>query len=238
MQINQHRPSHLTISAGRQASTKQALYFQQTKQRKPAKSLPHAGQGTTEQGPVADQITLSFEGQEASKRTAHFAKTIDCHKPIQTDSQEALSNKERQRILELQRTDREVRAHEQAHLAKAGPYAAGGMTFTYAQGPDGKRYAIGGEVPINMSEEATPEETAIKMQTIQRAALAPVNPSAADRMIATQAAVKENIARMAMRKENDEEPSAPASARTNEQHPQQQVKSSDSKEYRSLDVTI
>ena len=52
-----------------------------------------------------------------------------------------LSTGERERVAELKKVDREVRAHEQAHLTRAGPYVTGGPTFTYVTGPDGRQYA-------------------------------------------------------------------------------------------------
>jgi hypothetical protein len=82
-----------------------------------------------------------------------------------------------------------VRAHEQAHLAAAGRYARGGAQFTYQVGPDGKRYAVGGEVPIDVSEVAgDPRATLQKAVATRRAALAPAHPSRTDLAVASQAA--------------------------------------------------
>jgi hypothetical protein len=97
-------------------------------------------------------------------------------------------------VKELQRRDVEVRAHEQAHLAAAGQYAAGRASFSYTTGPNGKRYAIGGEVPIDIGKEKTPDATIQKMRAVRRAALAPASPSAADRSIAAQASATESQA--------------------------------------------
>ncbi len=91
------------------------------------------------------------------------------------------------RIQELSARDREVRAHEQAHKSVGGQYA-GAMSFTFVRGPDGVAYAVGGEVSISTSPVANdPEATIQKMQTIQRAALAPADPSPQDRRVAAQA---------------------------------------------------
>jgi len=93
-------------------------------------------------------------------------------------------------ITQLKARDTEVRTHEMAHLAAAGGYARGGMSLTYQTGPDGKRYAIGGEVSIDTSAIAgDPEATLQKAMVIQRAALAPAEPSAQDQKVA-QAAVR------------------------------------------------
>lgn len=89
-------------------------------------------------------------------------------------------------IRALQRRDREVRAHELAHQTAGGQHA-GSAQYVYATGPDGKRYAIGGSVAIDTGSEATPEQTMSKMSQVRKAALAPAQPSAADRSIAAKA---------------------------------------------------
>ena len=78
-----------------------------------------------------------------------------------------------------------VRAHEQAHKAAAGAHAKGGPTYEYQSGPDGKRYAVGGEVQIDTSPVPNdPQATIQKMQQVQRAANAPAEPSSQDRRVA------------------------------------------------------
>lgn len=102
---------------------------------------------------------------------------------------------EEQQIEQLKQRDREVRAHEAAHQSAAGGYARG-MSFTYQIGPDGQRYAIGGEVKIDMSPVPNnPEATIQKMQVVQRAALAPSDPSPQDRAVAAAARSIEQQAR-------------------------------------------
>jgi hypothetical protein len=100
-----------------------------------------------------------------------------------------LDAEERAALRKLQARDAEVRAHEAAHLGAAGGLAVSGASYTYATGPDGQRYAVGGEVSIDTSKEATPEETAEKARKIQAAALAPANPSATDLRVAAKAAL-------------------------------------------------
>lgn len=118
---------------------------------------------------------------------------------------EELTPEEEQLVSELQARDTEVRAHEAAHLAAAGSLAAGGASFTYQQGPDGKQYAIGGEVPIDVSEGNTPEETIARMRQVKAAATAPADPSAADMRIASTAAMIEMKAQMELAKEKADE---------------------------------
>ncbi|TVR08746.1 MAG: SprA-related family protein [Planctomycetota bacterium] len=107
-----------------------------------------------------------------------------------------LSEQELQQLQELQDRDRAVRAHEQAHAAAAGSLALGGPTYSYQRGPDGRNYAIGGEVKIDTSPvPGDPEATIRKMDQVRRAALAPADPSPADRMIASQADREASLAR-------------------------------------------
>ncbi|MTV37799.1 catalase [Duganella radicis] len=98
-------------------------------------------------------------------------------------------------IDKLKARDTEVRQHEQAHMAAAGGLATSGATFTYQRGPNGVNYAIGGEVNIDTSPGATPEETIQRARTIQAAALAPAEPSGPDRAVAAQAQQMEAQAR-------------------------------------------
>jgi hypothetical protein len=67
------------------------------------------------------------------------------------DSEAELTDEEGQEVDKLKARDREVRAHEQAHLAATGSYAQGGPTFEYQRGSDNKQYAVGGEVQIDTS---------------------------------------------------------------------------------------
>ena len=116
-----------------------------------------------------------------------------------------LSEKEEQRVEKLKKQDRKIRRHEQAHLAAAGPYAKGGARYTYKTGPDGKQYAVDGSVSIDTGTESSPEATIAKMKVVQRAALAPQDPSPQDRATYSAAVKKEMKARQAMRQQSQEE---------------------------------
>lgn len=108
-----------------------------------------------------------------------------------------LSESELQQLQELQERDRAVRAHEQAHAAAAGALAMGGPSYHYQRGPDGRNYAVGGEVKIDSGPvPGDPEATIRKMEQVRRAALAPVDPSPADRAVASQADRQASVARM------------------------------------------
>ena len=90
-------------------------------------------------------------------------------------------------VSELKARDRVVRAHEMAHMAAGAGIVTRGASFSYQTGPDGQRYAVGGEVGINTSPGRTPEETLAKADQIRAAALAPADPSAQDLRVAAEA---------------------------------------------------
>ncbi|TAL67327.1 MAG: hypothetical protein EPN82_15245 [Bacteroidetes bacterium] len=91
-------------------------------------------------------------------------------------------------IADLEKRDREVRAHENAHKVVGGGLVKGGTSFTYTTGPDGKQYATGGEVQIDISPvKGDPEATIQKMNQVRAAALAPADPSPQDRSVAALA---------------------------------------------------
>ena len=76
----------------------------------------------------------------------------------------------------------------------------------YEVGPDGKRYAVHGEVSIDASPiPGDPEATIKKMQAIRRAATAPTDPSSADRRAAMMAQRMEASARAQLREQETEE---------------------------------
>lgn len=106
-----------------------------------------------------------------------------------------LSEAGRRDVDELREQDRRVRRHEQAHVAAGGRAVRGGARYEYTVGPDGRRYATGGEVPIDLGAEKDPRDTIQKMNTVRRAALAPADPSAADRAVAASASRKAAEAR-------------------------------------------
>lgn len=115
-----------------------------------------------------------------------------------------LSEDEKRVVKELAARDSEVKAHEAAHQAASGGMA-GAASYTYQQGPDGKMYAVGGEVPIAMQAGATPQETIANARKVAAAAMAPGDPSSQDYSVASSARVMEMKAQQQLRKEKQEE---------------------------------
>ena len=147
-----------------------------------------AAGGEAEEGnPKA--ASSSGDGEEAGEGTAApdlKTSTEEGAGKEEDPDGDGLDQAEEQQVEKLKQRDREVRAHEQAHAIVGGAYA-GAPSYTYQQGPDGKRYAIGGEVQIDTSGERTPEATIRKMQVVIRAATAPADPSSQDMKVAQQA---------------------------------------------------
>jgi hypothetical protein len=100
-----------------------------------------------------------------------------------------LSADEKRELEQLKARDREVHAHEAAHRNAAGSLVRGGAQFDYQTGPDGRRYAVGGEVSIDTSPvPGDPQATLRKADTVRHAANAPLEPSTQDRRVAAKAA--------------------------------------------------
>jgi hypothetical protein len=139
-------------------------------------------------GTPGGEKTEAFKSGGADPASKSDSKAEASNSTETDPSGEPLSSEEQQQLRELESRDREVRTHEQAHLAAAGPYATSGPTYSYQQGPDGKRYAIGGEVGIDTSPiDGDPAATARKARIVRAAALAPAEPSSQDRAVAAQA---------------------------------------------------
>ena len=98
-----------------------------------------------------------------------------------------------QLIDSLQKRDLEVRQHEAAHAAVGGALA-GAPSFTYERGPDGKSYAVGGEVSIEVSAGGSPDETIARARQVRTAAMAPAHPSGQDYRVAAAASALEQRA--------------------------------------------
>ena len=146
------------------------------------------------------------ETQKALKKDAQ--KSEDTQNIIKAEAEKREASKKEEKaedqkdaqVRELEGIQREVVAHEAAHQAAAGQFG-GGVSYTYTEGPDGKSYITGGEVPIKLKQGSTPEETLRNMQQVQRAANAPADPSGQDRQVAAKAAAMAMKARSEMTRE-------------------------------------
>jgi hypothetical protein len=129
--------------------------------------------------------------------TASGSSSADSAASAAPAGAKALTPPEQRRVKELAKIDEQVRAHEAAHQAAAGSMG-GAVSFSYQTGPDGKSYAVGGEVPVDLSPGRTPEETIARAQQVRAAALAPADPSPQDLSVAAAASQMEATARAQM----------------------------------------
>lgn len=131
--------------------------------------------------------------QSASNKDAAETDSVDSSEESRTETAPKkadgtpMAPEEVQYLEQLKQTDRDVRQHEMAHQIAGGAYT-GGASYEYEVGPDGKRYAVAGEVSIDYGPvPGDPQATIEKMQTVIAAAMAPADPSPKDYQVAAQA---------------------------------------------------
>ena len=156
-------------------------------------------------GKIADDKTIAQrEGNADSDQDNAEQEKQQAAEEV-SEQEELQLEQELQQIKELKARDTEVRTHEQAHAAVGGQYA-GSPSYEYQRGPDGTNYAVGGEVPIDVGViNGDPQATIDKMQTVRAAALAPAEPSGADRALAADATQKIAAAQAELASADDED---------------------------------
>lgn len=153
------------------------------KNRNGSSSTPTTYEDVKTKGLEYRQAVVEKDPQSGSEQEKQSSSGEEKEDPQQQKEEQA----EQKRIAELKARDQEVKVHEQAHAAIGGQYA-GPPSYEYETGPDGQQYAVGGEVRIDVSEVPNdPRATIQKMQQVKAAALAPAEPSNADRSVAAQA---------------------------------------------------
>lgn len=147
----------------------------------PSKPVDESGEANGQR----QQAPLSSDEQSTSRESDTFESTS-----LKSSSKEqqaiTLSPEDQALVEQLQKRDREVRLHEQAHQSAGGRFA-GSADYEFQRGPDGRNYAVGGEVSIDIGTTNNPQETIQKAKQIRAAALAPAQPSAQDRRVAAEA---------------------------------------------------
>lgn len=164
------------------------------------------------QGPSAGSLSSDSPSDDLSSGGARVAATDPGSSASQSGAAgKKLTPEEEKQVRKLKQRDAEVRRHEQAHKSAAGGNATGAPTFEYQTGPDGKRYAVGGEVSIDTSAVSGDSQATIqKMQQVRRAALAPAQPSGQDRAVAAQAQAAEQKASTELAKERRNDQAGPS----------------------------
>lgn len=168
----------------------------------------HTQGGVALQNPQLEKVQREkkqkVEPSTSAEATSNQPREAD--EKEQNGSVAALSKEEQRQVQALKERDREVRAHEAAHRSAGGQHVRGGVSFTYQSGPDGNRYAIGGEVSIDASPVAgDPVATLQKAEQVRRAALAPADPSPQDQAVAAQASQMASDARAQIQQQKSQE---------------------------------
>jgi hypothetical protein len=123
--------------------------------------------------PSNTMISSTFAQGEGTRQSGGLQRASSTAQ--QADGEQAqggrpgeLSESEERQVQKLKQRNREVRAHEHAHMAAGAGVVQGGASFTYQRGPDGQMFAVGGEVKIDTSAESDPDQTIRKMQQVKR----------------------------------------------------------------------
>lgn len=141
---------------------------------------------------IAEKNEQQNQDQQGAKNSdqevEEQSNTADAEEPTSTEEPSRAEQLQQARVIsELQQRDKEVRAHESAH-ASVGGSVTGAPSLSYTTGPDGKRYAVEGEVSVDLSTvKGDARATITKMQKVHAAALAPVHPSIQDTRVASTA---------------------------------------------------
>lgn len=153
----------------------------------PQAAVDEPGTPLPDRGSADDGSGASSQSEKAEGTGTAPSALQSSSGPASPPGEHRLSQGEKLAVTRLQKTDAAVHAHEMAHLAAAGTYARSGASYRYKRGPDGKEYAVAGDVKIDASKDSDPDETIRKMRTVQQAALAPIDPSPQDRKVAAKA---------------------------------------------------
>lgn len=136
---------------------------------------------------LIQKASVGSDSVNSEPTETHSEAKQSTQQPSEQKDSETQPLSEQRELRQLKNIDRQVKAHELAHSSVGGKYASG-ASFTYQKGSDGVLYAVAGEVSIDTSEIANdPQATLQKAQIIQRAALAPADPSGQDRLVASAA---------------------------------------------------
>ena len=157
---------------------------------------------------VGASVTLIGEKKELDRVSGGSPAVKSDMQPEETGQIDEKDNPSLKRaVAKLEQIEREVIAHEAAHIAAAGRFG-GAVSYTYTMGPDGKRYITGGSVPISTPPTGNPEEALANAQQLMRAATAPGDPSGQDLAVAARASAMAASARSKMLRHGDKAISA------------------------------
>jgi hypothetical protein len=198
-------PLNLPLNTAHQpteAARDQRLQLNKIPEPNQSQSSANSRSAPNQESHAESPISQSAEADNLFKKVAsknNKDKDDSQHREQNEEKREA--QQESELINQLKAREREVIRHEQAHASIGGQYA-GAPQYEYKKGPDNRSYINGGEVSIDTSEEASPQQTLRKAEIIMRAALAPAEPSEQDRKVAADAAAMALKAQAEISKQN------------------------------------
>ncbi len=167
--------------------------------------FPHPNAARPTVHPGSEPAPAAAPGDDDSVTTGNPTKAAARNQRVGAATE--IDHARLEQIRNLKQRDNEVRQHERAHAAAAAGVPHSPPSYTYTRGPDGRSYATGGEVRIDTAPVAgDPQATLRKARIIQRAALAPIEPSSADRAVAARAAAMAAAARAELQQAAPAEP--------------------------------
>lgn len=191
-QTDNRRAELVPPSRQGEASNAESDVGSQKERSRAAQANPAAPSSSTKENGQTGPVTVAHRFVEATGEEGERRQRQDAD---QQEQQQQKQQKQQRQVAALVERDLEVRKHEQAHQAAGGEHA-GSPSYQFSRGPDGKRYATGGEVAIDIGAiPGDPAATIAKMQQVRAAALAPEQPSLQDLSVARTASAKEAQAR-------------------------------------------
>ena len=169
------------------------------------------------QTPSAPSASTAANGQPDSQANSASTATDNSPQGDKTQQQQKQQEADQALLDQLKARDQQVRLHEAAHAAVGGQFA-GAPSFQYERGPDGRNYAVGGEVGISTSPvKGDPQATIAKARVIRAAALAPAQPSAQDQAVAAAASQMELDAEFQLQQQQTQTSNQEAQAKLTQQ---------------------
>lgn len=166
---------------------------------------------------ISPEAIALYEAEQTGTNTTQTNDEQTGREQTGTGTNQELTPQEQQQLAELKQTDAQVKAHEHAHKSTAAGLTTSGPNYEYETGPDGKKYAVAGDVNVSYQKSSDPEVNLKNAQQLKAAALAPADPSSQDRKVAMQAdreiaQARQEIMEEQNQTEEEEETSATSAA--------------------------
>ena len=166
---------------------------------------------------ISPEAIALYEAEQTGTNTTQTNDEQTGREQTGAGTNQELTPQEQQQLAELKQTDAQVKAHEHAHKSTAAGLTTSGPNYEYETGPDGKKYAVAGDVNVSYQKSSDPEVNLKNAQQLKAAALAPADPSSQDRKVAMQAdreiaKARQEIMEEQNQTEEEEETSATSAA--------------------------